>query len=109
MNEFQDLLYILQRKFIKYNSVFNFLILNSKIKNTQVKLVQYNNSLYCFGYGNSGRLGLEEYNGMESCTTPTISDTLSDENINKVAAYHSHCLCLTMSDKIYGWGDNKEG
>eukprot|EP01084_Bolivina_argentea_P300488 518148_1 len=92
MNEFQDLLYILQRKFIKYNSVFNFLILNSKIKNTQVKLVQYNNSLYCFGYGGEGRLGLEEYEE-EECTTPTICNTLCDENIINVAAYNIHCLC----------------
>ncbi|EGR32173.1 regulator of chromosome condensation, putative [Ichthyophthirius multifiliis] len=63
-------------------------------------------TVYAWGYGNFGQLGLANENNQYS---PQEVEKLSDRNIIKVKANKSVSMALSQDGKVYTWGKNKGG
>ena len=63
-------------------------------------------SVYVFGSGDCGQLGLGE--DVESRKKPTILPFLEDKNIIDVVAGGLHSLALGADGRVYSWGCNDE-
>ncbi|GAB0100562.1 Probable E3 ubiquitin-protein ligase HERC2 [Sergentomyia squamirostris] len=60
--------------------------------------------LYSWGNGNGGRLGHSK--GTPHVNTPRLVDGLQGRVVCDVAVGSAHCLALTTSGEVYGWGSN---
>lgn len=60
-------------------------------------------TVYTFGYGGSGQLGLGTTG---NANTPRIITTLSDKNIVQVVASNDNGLAVTSDGQVYSWGSN---
>ncbi|XP_055695916.1 probable E3 ubiquitin-protein ligase HERC2 [Lutzomyia longipalpis] len=60
--------------------------------------------VYTWGNGNGGRLG--HGLGMNHCNVPRIVEGLQGRVIVDIAVGSAHCLALTSSGEVFGWGRN---
>ena len=65
-------------------------------------------SLYCFGKGEHGRLGLPNYTNMQ-CKQPTILPKFNTENCVEISSFSSHNLCIDNEGHVYSWGKGEHG
>ncbi|KAL4482807.1 hypothetical protein ABPG72_022367 [Tetrahymena utriculariae] len=63
-------------------------------------------TVYSWGYGGFGQLGLQNENNYYN---PTEIEVLSDKKIKKVEAGKSISMALTHNGEVYSWGKNKGG
>eukprot|EP01084_Bolivina_argentea_P146667 256739_1 len=117
ISAFADLLNILQSDFISHE-VFNYLTFNSTIRGksddpyrisiTQFKMLKYDCSLYSFGDGANGKLGVEDYDNRK-CSKPTCITHLSHDNCLEISSYNEHSLCIDSDGNVYSYGKNCKG
>lgn len=65
-------------------------------------------SLYVFGKGETGRLGLPNYEHKQ-CPTPTICPKFSTSNCMEISCFSSHNLCIDTEGAVYSWGKGEQG
>ncbi|XP_039436955.1 probable E3 ubiquitin-protein ligase HERC2 isoform X1 [Culex pipiens pallens] len=65
--------------------------------------LSYDGTLYSWGKGHGGRLG---HGNSEHSNVPKLVHALEGKKIVDVAVGSAHCLALTSSGELYGWGRN---
>ncbi|XP_053688822.1 probable E3 ubiquitin-protein ligase HERC2 isoform X2 [Sabethes cyaneus] len=65
--------------------------------------LSYDGKLYSWGKGHGGRLG---HGNSEHSNVPLLIHTLEGRKVVDVAVGSAHCLALTNSGELYGWGRN---
>eukprot|EP01084_Bolivina_argentea_P077555 140708_1 len=104
-------------KYIIHHPSFNYHSFRGKVpnmekipltyfKSTQFKFVNNINegSLFCFGSGDNGLLGLSNYVN-KLCLLPTVCAGFDTDNMTQVATFYNHCLGIDMFGNTYAWGD----
>ncbi|XP_058836150.1 probable E3 ubiquitin-protein ligase HERC2 isoform X2 [Topomyia yanbarensis] len=65
--------------------------------------LSFDGTLYSWGKGHGGRLG---HGNSEHSNVPVLIQALEGKKIVDVAVGSAHCLALTSSGELYGWGRN---
>ncbi|XP_065082582.1 probable E3 ubiquitin-protein ligase HERC2 [Ochlerotatus camptorhynchus] len=65
--------------------------------------LSFDGTLYSWGKGHGGRLG---HGNSEHSNVPKLIRALEGKKIVDVAVGSAHCLALTSSGELYGWGRN---
>jgi alpha-tubulin suppressor-like RCC1 family protein len=63
-------------------------------------------NIYSFGQGSSYQLG---HGNTKDSITPQLIEKAQNKYFVKIACGRSHCLALTYSGVLYGWGDSSMG
>eukprot|EP01083_Nonionella_stella_P076243 207667_1 len=68
-------------------------------------------SLYCFGKGEYGRLGVGQSptHKDRNRTEPTISPKFNADNCTEISCFSSHNLCIDTEGHVYSWGKGEHG
>lgn len=62
--------------------------------------------VYCWGSNIFGQLG---NNKDGSASTPKLIIPIKDIFIDQISCGENHCLALSATGELYGWGTNKKG
>ena len=65
-------------------------------------------SLFCFGKGEHGRLGLQDFLNKQ-CSTPTVCNKFASNNLLEISSFSSHNLCIDNEGHVYSWGKGEHG
>ena len=69
--------------------------------------VSDNNTLYSFGSNYTGQLGITQDEDIKEVCSPHIVKSLED--IDFIECGGKFCICKTLNNELYGWGENTNG